>query len=684
MIFAKLGIAGRLSVGFGFVLLMMIALTWNSVSQVNFMNGNLVQVNEVNSVKQRYAINFRGSVHDRAIAVRDVILAGSPDQVATALTLIGKLAGDYAVSELAMTQMLAGPSGATDTEKTIIAEIADIQARTNPLVSQIIDLRNQGDLAQASSVLNAQAAPLFRDWLGAINKYIDYQTGLNDEIGGQVNASASGFQLTALMSLALVLVLSIAAAVLVSRSVTVPVRKLSRTMRVLADGDYTNEVPYVGRPDELGVMAGTVEVFRKNGLQVANMTAAEASRIIEDETARKTMMSELQEAFGTVVNAAAEGDFSRRVNASFPDAELNALAGSVNTLVQTVDTGLAETSLVLAAIAEADLTKRVTGNYQGAFSTLKDDTNAVADKMSDIVDQLRVTSRSLKLATSEILAGANDLSERTTKQASTIEQTSAAMEQMAHTVTQNAQRSQDASLNASSVTKIAEEGGQVMIETTSAMERITSSSAKISNIIGLIDDIAFQTNLLALNASVEAARAGDAGKGFAVVAVEVRRLAQSAASASSEVKVLIEQSAGEVSGGTRLVAEAADKLNAMLEGIRANSGLMDGIAKDSQEQASSIKEVATAVRQMDEMTQHNAALVEQINASIEQTEAQAIQLDGIVDIFTIDDNRQVEASAVAKRVSSGGIKDLQGRAKLAAKRFVTQGNAAIKQDWNEF
>jgi len=167
------------------------------------------------------------------------------------------------------------------------------------------------------------------------------------------------------------------------------------------------------------------------------------------------------------------------------------------------------------------------------------------------------------------------------------------------------------------------------------MERITQSSAKISNIIGMIDDIAFQTNLLALNASVEAARAGDAGKGFAVVAVEVRRLAQSAASASADVKALVEQSATEVRGGSKLVSDAANRLAEMLEAARKNSALVDSIARASRDQASAIEEVSVAVRTLDEMTQHNAALVEQTNAAIEQTESQAHTLDGIVAVFRV-------------------------------------------------
>ena len=217
------------------------------------------------------------------------------------------------------------------------------------------------------------------------------------------------------------------------------------------------------------------------------------------------------------------------------------------------------------------------------------------------------------------------------------------------------------------------------------MERITASSGKISNIIGLIDDIAFQTNLLALNASVEAARAGDAGKGFAVVAVEVRRLAQSAASASSEVKVLIDQSSTEVKTGSTLVADAAARLQSMLEAARSSNALMDGIAHESRQQASAIEEVTTAVRQLDEMTQHNAALVEQTNAAIEQTEAQASELDRVVDLFTVSGTpKPVRSAAQASRPAPVGIKGLQQKVKQAASSYLSRGNAAVDKDWAEF
>jgi methyl-accepting chemotaxis protein len=501
-----------------------------------------------------------------------------------------------------------------------------------------------------------------------------------------LDAAINGARLTiAVLGAIAVLVAGLVLFFLIRWMVGRPLGQMGKTVSVMTEGDYNVAVAGQARVDEIGTLARALEVFRQNGLRVAEMTEAEAARIVSDQQARTRMMAELQRSFGEVVDAAIAGDFSRRVRSEFPDPELNALAGSVNGLVETVDRGLGETGEVLAALADTDLTKRMEGNYSGAFAQLKQDTNAVADKLSDIVGQLKETSRGLKTATGEILSGANDLSERTTKQAATIEETSAAMEQLATTVLQNADRAKEASGVAGRVTVTAEEGGKVMGEANMAMERITASSAKISNIIGLIDDIAFQTNLLALNASVEAARAGDAGKGFAVVAVEVRRLAQSAASASADVKVLIEQSGTEVSTGSKLVADAAARLEVMVEAARSSSTLMDGIARDSRAQASAIEEVNTAVRQLDEMTQHNAALVEETNAAIEQTEAQASELDRVVDIFTVSGTtRQVRAAAPAAKPAPGGIKGLQQKVKQAAASYLSRGNAAVDKDWAEF
>ena len=287
----------------------------------------------------------------------------------------------------------------------------------------------------------------------------------------------------------------------------------------------------------------------------------------------------------------------------------------------------------LATLAKGDLTGQIDEIFAGELDEVREAYNTTIAKFASIIERIRGTSGTLKAATSELLVGANDLGERTSRQAAALEETSAAMEHLASTVAENAKRADSASEKSRTVSETAQETGGVMVEANNAMERISTSSARISNIIGLIDDIAFQTNLLALNASVEAARAGDAGKGFAVVAVEVRRLAQSAAGASSEVKALIERSALEVASGTKLVAEATSKLTSMMNGVKDNDILIQGIAQASQEQSGAIRQVSVAIRQIDEMTQHNAAMVEETNAAVEQTEAQASELDKIVEVF---------------------------------------------------
>ncbi|HWA18070.1 MAG TPA: methyl-accepting chemotaxis protein [Devosia sp.] len=459
---------------------------------------------------------------------------------------------------------------------------------------------------------------------------------------------------------------------LASRRISRPIPRLAAVMRGIAEGAYETEVPHTADENEIGEMARAVEVLRESAIRVSQMTEAEAARIIADEEKRAAMMAELQSAFGHVVDAALEGDFSKRVSTEFSDRELNVLAAGINELVDGLGRCVDELVPTLSAMANADLTRRVRGDFRGAFAQLKDDTNVLAEKFTSIVAELKGASASLKTATGEILTGADDLSSRTTRQAATIEETSASMEQLASTVVQNAGRASQASENAVTVTKAANTSGEIMRAADEAMERIRASSAKISSIIGLIDDIAFQTNLLALNASVEAARAGDAGKGFAVVAVEVRRLAQSAAAASSDVKKLVEQAAQEVTAGSRLVIEAGKGLETMRSAAEANEKLLDAIAGDSREQANAIDEINAAMRQLDDMTQHNASLVEQTNAAIEKTGHQAMALDSIVSVFSLLERAQKLEPRPAPRPAQ------------VRRQYGLDGNAAIDAEWSEF
>ena len=502
------------------------------------------------------------------------------------------------------------------------------------------------------------------------------------------------------------LVLIGALALLLSRRLTRPIPKLSDVMSAIAAGEVGAAVPYTDRHNEIGAMARAVEVFRSNTVRMAELgeetgrhlelaadhagqlQAISMSQVVaeftlggEVITANENFLNLLGYGSANVVGqpnalflfdadpaspsyrqfwqelaggAFKSGEYRRRTRDGreiWIQSTFNPILGVDGQPYKVVQfaTDVTARKQAVAAVGEGlqrlasgDLASRIETQFQPEFEGLRTALNDTADKFGALVGQIKQTSRSLKIATGEILSGANDLSERTTKQAATIEETAAAMEQLAGTVARNAKLAQQASVDAGLVAQTAEEGGQVMEKANAAMTGIEQSSAKISNIIGLIDDIAFQTNLLALNASVEAARAGDAGKGFAVVAVEVRRLAQSAASASSDIKHLIEQSASEVTKGSKLVADAAGRLQAMLERTRTNTAMMDTIVRENQEQVTSIGEVSTAVNTLDEMTQHNAALVEQTNAAIEQTEAQATALDQIVAVFTLDEAAPVE------------------------------------------
>jgi len=505
-------------------------------------------------------------------------------------------------------------------------------------------------------------------------------------------------------------------ALLLARRLMRPIPVLAGVMEQLARGDLDTLVPYTDQRNEIGAMARAVEVFRANAVEKAALDAkarqhlAEAadhtgqlqaisrSQIVVEfnldgtvQTANENFLSLLGYRLEEVVDrpnalflfdvdpssavyrqfwedlAAGQfksGEYRRRtrdgrevwIQSTF--TPISDTDGVPYKVVQFA-TDVTARKMSVAAIGEGlkhlaggDLTRTITEPFPAEFEDLRLALNGTVERFADVMGQLRLTTRSLRTASGELLSGANDLSERTTRQAATIEETSAAMEELAATVAANAGMAEQAAGKAAMVSRVAEESGTVMTEANNAMERITQSSERIASIIGMIDDIAFQTNLLALNASVEAARAGDAGKGFAVVAVEVRRLAQSAAQASAEVKALVEQSTGEVKGGSDLVTAAADRLRAMLDAVRENSELVQSIARASREQAASIEEVNAAVRTLDQMTQHNASLVEETNAVIEQTEAQTQALDRIVDVFRLEEQATGPAAMRKSRAAA--------------------------------
>jgi methyl-accepting chemotaxis protein len=417
--------------------------------------------------------------------------------------------------------------------------------------------------------------------------------------------------------------------------------RLWAATRAIADGQLETNVEVRGN-DEISDISKSVLLFRDNAVA---LRAAELAKIDDEERAREQrqqMMQELSEAFGQVVAAAAQGDFGQRVAANFADAELNALADSVNELLETVQTGLSETCEVLAELSAGRLSARVEGMYQGAFAELKDGTNGLAGEFESTLARLAETVSAVRSATSEILDGVTDLAERTSEESNAVSVATNQLGAFASNVQKTAKDAADAVGMAQSAEERAQKGEQVVASALEAMQRIRTSSSKISEVIAMIDEIAFQTNLLALNAAVEAARAGDAGKGFAVVASEVRSLAKRSADASNDVKKLVEAAHGDVKVGVGLVEETSAVFEAILTSVNDLSGLMNGISQTARGQASDVSTINKEIDGIGTMAHQNAALVEETNAALALTDEQTRSLKEHIARFSFREGHAVE------------------------------------------
>ncbi len=350
-----------------------------------------------------------------------------------------------------------------------------------------------------------------------------------------------------------------------------------------------------------------------------------------DKTAELAAQSQVAE----LVAAAARGEFSLRVDVEHQEGFLLQLGRGVNQLMDTSTSGLSEISRILGALAKGDLTQEIHQDYEGTFGRLKDDANQTVAQLRFTVEDIRGATEAINTAAREIAQGNNDLSGRTESQAASLEETASAMEQLTATVRQNADNARQANQLAIGASDIAAKGGAVVTRVVDTMDSITQSSRRITEILGVIDGIAFQTNILALNAAVEAARAGEQGRGFAVVAAEVRALAQRSAEAAREIKGLIAHSVVTVDNGTKLVGEAGQTMDEIMLAVKRVTDIMGEITAATTEQSAGIQQINQAIVQMDEATQQNAALVEEAAAAASSMEEQARKLADTVMVFRI-------------------------------------------------
>jgi methyl-accepting chemotaxis protein len=429
-------------------------------------------------------------------------------------------------------------------------------------------------------------------------------------------------------------------------------------------------------------MAG--RLLRLSASPVYNAEGAYAGRVTQwlDRTDEEAVETEV----ASLVDAAAAGDFSRRLQAAGKEGFFLQLSEGINRLVETSERGMNDVARVLKALASGDLTQRIDADYQGLIGQLKDDANGTSAHLQEIVSQIREATDSINTAAREIASGNADLSGRTESQASSLEETAASMDEITSTVKQNADNARQANQLARGASDIAVKGGSVVNEVVHTMGSIAESSKKIADIISVIDGIAFQTNILALNAAVEAARAGEQGRGFAVVAGEVRSLAQRSAGAAKEIKTLIGDSVDKVNIGYKQVEQAGSTMAEIVDAVKRVTDIMGEISAASTEQTQGIEQVNSAIAQMDEVTQQNAALVEEAAAAAESLQDQAAGLTQAVAVF-----RVAQASLPA------GGRDFRAPARAAPRpqasrapapvRAMTKSipaNSASDDEWEEF
>ena len=398
--------------------------------------------------------------------------------------------------------------------------------------------------------------------------------------------------------------------------------------------------------DQHGKRAGTVVEWRNETVETA----------IEGEV-------------DDIVKSAAAGDFSRRVPLEGKKGFMLNLATAMNGLCENTSKALNDLADMMSALANGDLTQRISSDYHGMFGKLKDDANMMAEQIGSAIGEIKSSTREVTNASAEISTSTTDLSQRTEEQAASLEETSASMEEISATVKKNAENAQEANQSATGAREVADRGGKIVAKAVEAMGHIEGSSRKISDIITVIDEIARQTNLLALNAAVEAARAGDAGRGFAVVATEVRSLAQRSSQAAKDIKDLITNSNGQVREGVDLVNKAGEALAEIVGSIKSVADIVGDIAAASTEQATGIEQVNKALAQMDEVTQQNSALVEENAATAKALENQAQAMSERVAFF------RIEEAAGANSTSYGGATPARS-AMPAAKSHMTGKPAA--------
>ncbi len=651
MRFANLKLSLKLAVGFG----SMLAITAVSSTYIYVQMTNLSEIERLNSLSgdavDRTALMLARLAETRA-SVRKLVITGAQTDKAEVEKGLDEWAKDFTAVR-----------GIIEKEvPSLLPELGTYKSAVDALIEQALkpEIAAAMDPATRPQAMAMVISPLSRPIGDKVGETFAVLRGKTDA-WSQSYTTAANLAMAATTRIVLIaglvsVLLGVLMGWFLTRAIGRPLDAMTGAMRALASGDVSVTVPARDQLDELGEMAGAVQVFKDAAIGKTRLEADAAAmrRSAEEERSR---------------SEATRAEAARQV-------------------AQVVD-GLAAG---LDKLASGDLIQRLDRPFAADYESLRTNFNMAVAQLQEAIELVSVNTGAIRSGTGQISTASDDLSRRTEQQAASLEETAAALSEITTAVKKTAEGAAHARQVVKVASTDAERSGEVVARTVKAMSGIEQSSQKIGQIIGVIDEIAFQTNLLALNAGVEAARAGDAGRGFAVVASEVRGLAQRSAEAAKEIKTLILASDDQVRAGVQLVGETGRGLTRIVEQVTEISLIVNEIATSAEEQASGLSQVNIAVNQMDQVTQQNAAMVEEATAATHSLASDSEELARAVSRFQVGGNVTPMANARSKTTTAApaarpALKTMARRGGAAAAMPAPQPKASAASaadSWEEF